>query len=105
MPLAESKDSLGSVCGPNNPLGLRVGFTRDGAHGSPARYTARPVHAGWNGILHGGVTFALMDEAEIRADSSEATLLAQADATMCRIDQRIEVQATSNGKEPNRVSV
>jgi len=152
--LVGSKDSRCYVCGPNNPLGLRVPFTRDGAQGSQARYTARPEHAGWNGILHGGVTFALMDEAlgwslyyqdlpavtarvetrfhkpiavgarlivkawvvkqrrrlfeahaEIRVDGPEATLLAQADATMCLIGQRIEFEASSNGKEPNRVSV
>jgi hypothetical protein len=62
-PLVGSKDSRCYVCGPNNPLGLRVSFSPDGAQGSQARYTARPEHAGWNGILHGGVTFALMDEA------------------------------------------
>src|SRR6266700_6827802 len=60
-PLVGGKDSRCYVCGPNNPLGLRVPFARDGAQGSQARYTARPEHAGWNGILHGGVTFALMD--------------------------------------------
>ncbi|SPF54074.1 hypothetical protein SBA4_6070010 [Candidatus Sulfopaludibacter sp. SbA4] len=43
--------------------------------------------------------------AEIRVDGPEATLLAQADATMCLIGQRIEFEASSNGKEPNRVSV
>ena len=31
--------------------------------GEPASYTARAEHAGWAGILHGGVIFALMDEA------------------------------------------
>jgi hypothetical protein len=41
--------------------------------------------------------------AEIRTDSSDAVLLAQADATMCLIGQRIEVE-TSNGKESNSVS-
>ena len=154
MPLVGNKDSRCYVCGPDNPLGLRVSFSPDGARGSQARYTARTEHGGWNGILHGGVTFALMDEAlgwslyyqnlpavtarvetrfhkpiavgarlivkawvvkqrgrlfkahaEIRLDGSEATLLAQADATMCLIDQRIEFEASSNGKEPNRVSV
>jgi len=27
------------------------------------RYIARAEHGGWDGILHGGVMFALMDEA------------------------------------------
>lgn len=57
------KDSKCYVCGPDNPLGLQVRFEPDGAHGSLARYVARPEHGGWNGILHGGVTFTLMDEA------------------------------------------
>jgi acyl-coenzyme A thioesterase PaaI-like protein len=51
------------VCGPENPGGLRVSFAADGPHGSRALYTARPEHEGWPGLLHGGVTFALMDEA------------------------------------------
>lgn len=63
MPLLGSKDSKCYVCGSDNPLGLRVPFSPDGESGSQASYTARAEHAGWNGILHGGVTFALMDEA------------------------------------------
>jgi acyl-coenzyme A thioesterase PaaI-like protein len=51
------------VCGPENPGGLHVSFAADGPHGSRALYTARPEHEGWPGLLHGGVTFALMDKA------------------------------------------
>ena len=51
------------VCGPENPGGLHVPFFQDGPHGSRALYTAQVDHAGWPGMLHGGVTFALMDEA------------------------------------------
>jgi acyl-coenzyme A thioesterase PaaI-like protein len=154
MPLMGGKNSCCYVCGPNNPLGLRVSFSPDGAQRSQARHTARPEHAGWNGILNGGVTFALMDEAlgwplyyrdlaavtalvemrfhkpiavgaklivkpgvlkqrrrlfeahaEIRVGGSNATLLAQAGATTCLISRRTELEASSNGKEPNRASV
>ena len=63
MSLDGNKDSICYVCGPDNPLGLRAQFSRDGEQGSLARYTALPEHAGWSGILHGGITFALMDEA------------------------------------------
>src|SRR6266436_446517 len=52
------------VCGPDNARGLQVAFLADGAHGSRALYTARPEHEGWPGLLHGGVTFSLMDEAQ-----------------------------------------
>lgn len=63
MSLPASKNSRCYVCGPDNPFGLMVPFRREGPQGSQARYTARPEHGGWGGILHGGVTFALMDEA------------------------------------------
>ena len=51
------------VCGPENPIGLQVKFIPDGANGTRAEYTARAEHCGWPGLLHGGITFALMDEA------------------------------------------
>ncbi|HVJ04539.1 MAG TPA: PaaI family thioesterase [Candidatus Saccharimonadales bacterium] len=51
------------VCGPENPHGLHIPFFPDGPHGSRAQYTARAEHGGWPGILHGGITLALMDEA------------------------------------------
>ncbi len=51
------------VCGPENPSGLQVPFAPEGSNGSRAAYTARSEHGGWPGILHGGVTFSLMDEA------------------------------------------
>jgi uncharacterized protein (TIGR00369 family) len=51
------------VCGTDNALGLRVPFAPLGIDGSHAVYVARAEHAGWSDVLHGGVTFALMDEA------------------------------------------
>lgn len=57
------KDGSCYVCGAENPLGLNVHFVPYDDNGSRAHYTARPEHAGWRNILHGGVTFALMDEA------------------------------------------
>ena len=134
MSLEGNKDSKCYGCGPDNPMGLRVPFSQNGEQGSLARYTALPERAGWSGIVHGGVTFALMDEAlgwslyyqgfravtarvetrfhkpisvgaklivkgwvvkrrrrlfaaraEIRIDGSDATLLAEANASMCLI--------------------
>ena len=55
------------VCGPDNAAGLHVQFVADGEHGSRASYTARTEHDGWPGLMHGGVTFALMDEALVWA--------------------------------------
>jgi acyl-coenzyme A thioesterase PaaI-like protein len=51
------------VCGPRNGSGLHVPFAREGIHGSRAVYTVLAEHCGWPGLLHGGVAFALMDEA------------------------------------------
>ena len=61
--LRGEKSSRCYVCGPDNPYGLQVAFERDGERGSRAIYRAREEHEGWKGILHGGVTFCLMDEA------------------------------------------
>jgi uncharacterized protein (TIGR00369 family) len=51
------------VCGWANPVSLGVSFQRDQSDTSRARYTARPEHEGWPGLLHGGVLFALLDDA------------------------------------------
>ncbi len=61
--LLGTKDSRCFVCGPDIPLGLRVPFHPREDGGSEATYTARPEHGGWNGILHGAIALALMDEA------------------------------------------
>jgi acyl-coenzyme A thioesterase PaaI-like protein len=63
MNLVGAKDSRCYVCGPENEFGLKVPFEQEGPGRSCGFYTARPEHGGWNGILHGGVTFSLMDEA------------------------------------------
>jgi len=82
-----------------------------------ARYTARPEHAGWNGILRGGAKLMVKawvvkqrrrlfeTHAEIRIDGSDATLLAQADATMCLIGRRTPAEASCNRKESKSASV
>jgi uncharacterized protein (TIGR00369 family) len=50
------------ACGQLNPGGLRLDFkvSRDKAE---ARYTALQRHQGYDGLLHGGVVTALLDEA------------------------------------------
>jgi uncharacterized protein (TIGR00369 family) len=51
------------VCGTDNMAGLRIPFRKDPDGGSRAEYVVRPEHAGWPGIIHGGLLFTLMDEA------------------------------------------
>jgi uncharacterized protein (TIGR00369 family) len=52
------------VCGTENPEGLGVHFEIDHAARSiSARFTPRDAHQGFEGIVHGGIIAALLDEA------------------------------------------
>ena len=52
------------VCGTENPAGLRVDFTIDReAKTIRGAFTTRPEHQGYEGIVHGGILSALLDEA------------------------------------------
>jgi acyl-coenzyme A thioesterase PaaI-like protein len=48
-------------CGANNPLGLKLQFTREGDTIS-AEYTPHKMFQGWPGLLHGGIVATLLDE-------------------------------------------
>jgi uncharacterized protein (TIGR00369 family) len=54
------------VCGMRNPIGLKIIFEGDGKR-VYATWTAREEHQGYPGVLHGGITFALLDEVIGRA--------------------------------------
>jgi acyl-coenzyme A thioesterase PaaI-like protein/mannose-6-phosphate isomerase-like protein (cupin superfamily) len=62
-PVPHDCDALCFVCGHANPLGLGAVFERDPKGGSRATYLTRREHDGWPGMLHGGVLFALLDDA------------------------------------------
>lgn len=49
-------------CGESNPIGLKLVFYRDG-DAVEARFTPRPEHEGYAGLVHGGIISALLDEA------------------------------------------
>jgi acyl-coenzyme A thioesterase PaaI-like protein len=49
-------------CGVNNPIGLKLKFTREGDT-VRAEYTPEKHFQGWPGLLHGGLTATLLDEA------------------------------------------
>ncbi len=52
------------VCGKENPAGLRVDFEIDTAARSiRGRLRTLPEHQGYEGIVHGGILSALLDEA------------------------------------------
>lgn len=49
------------VCGPGNPIGLKVKFRLD-ADACRAEFTPQPIHSGYEGLTHGGILFALLDD-------------------------------------------
>lgn len=48
-------------CSPHNPIGLKMTFTEDGEE-IVSYWQANKDMQGWNGVLHGGIQQALMDE-------------------------------------------
>jgi len=77
------------VCGRDNPSGLQVAFEIDQSSRTiSGRFTPRTGHEGWEGVVHGGIVAALLDEAMvklaahlgIRAVSAELTVKFKAPA-------------------------
>jgi acyl-coenzyme A thioesterase PaaI-like protein len=71
------------VCGMQNPIGLKIIFEGDGKC-VWANFIAKEEHQGYPGVLHGGITFALLDEVIGRAameldDSSPWMMTARAE--------------------------
>jgi len=50
------------LCGVENPIGLHLRFYDDGADRVTTHFTPREEHQGYPGVLHGGLTSALLDE-------------------------------------------
>ncbi len=48
-------------CGQNNPIGLKLQFTKDGGT-LRTEFTPDKMHQGWPGLLHGGMVATLLDE-------------------------------------------
>jgi len=49
------------VCGPTNPVGLRIEFRMDGDV-CRASFTPGDNHAGWERMLHGGIMYSALDD-------------------------------------------
>jgi acyl-coenzyme A thioesterase PaaI-like protein len=49
-------------CGKQNHCGLKLEFTWDGRV-VKSEFTPTDIHQGWQGIIHGGILTALLDEA------------------------------------------
>ena len=54
------------ICGTENPIGLKIIFEAEGGR-VWAQFTPQEEHQGYPGVLHGGITFALLDEVIGRA--------------------------------------
>ena len=50
------------VCGPENPIGLRLRFAPHG-EGIRAEFMPSELHVGYEGLVHGGILAALIDDA------------------------------------------
>ncbi len=49
------------VCGPDNPLGLRLPFRMDGEV-CRAEFTPGPFHCGYDDLVHGGIVYSVLDD-------------------------------------------
>jgi len=59
QPLPHTKACF--ACGRQNPLGLRLQLLSDGVK-VQTQFTPTPHHAGFKGVVHGGITATLLDE-------------------------------------------
>ena len=53
------------VCGPANPIGLKVQFRmeeEDGELVCRGEFTPQAVHMGYRNVTHGGIVFSLLDD-------------------------------------------
>jgi uncharacterized protein (TIGR00369 family) len=56
------------ICGPDNPIGLKVKPSRDESAGRAwLTVVIPPEYQGWEGIAHGGIVGALLDEVSVYA--------------------------------------
>ena len=68
-----SADAGCFVCGPDNPIGLKVLFTTDkDTNTSHAQLQLSEHYQGWQGVVHGGILASLLDEACIYACRAKA---------------------------------
>ncbi len=57
------------VCGKQNPVGLKAQF-KYGEGKAYSELSLSKEYQGWSGIIHGGIIFALLDEACVYAGNS-----------------------------------
>jgi uncharacterized protein (TIGR00369 family) len=96
------------VCGSDNLRGLNIPFTLwDGK--VTAEFTASDDYCGFDGVIHGGILFALVDEAmmylihgnAIRAITSEVTIRMK---NFARTNEPIRIEASDLKAEEHMVT-
>ena len=50
------------VCGPGNPIGLRLHFHIDAADVCRTEFTPGPDHVGYAQLTHGGIVYSVLDD-------------------------------------------
>ena len=50
------------VCGPDNPIGLKIKFTIDDDDICRGHFTSMENHVGYQNTTHGGIIFSLLDD-------------------------------------------
>ena len=53
------------VCGPNNPIGLKLNFSLDGEV-MTTEFVPKKEHQGYMNIVHGGIISTLLDEIMVK---------------------------------------
>lgn len=61
--MPEVEDGMCFACGEKNPISLRLDFKKVSENKVKAEFIAKKNHQGYNGIIHGGLTATLLDEA------------------------------------------
>jgi uncharacterized protein (TIGR00369 family) len=71
------------VCGKHNAAGLQASFSIHTEQRSlSGSFMPRPEHEGWQGIIHGGIIAALLDEAMVKLASALGTPAMTAEITV-----------------------
>lgn len=55
-------DGMCFVCGPKNPIGLKLDFTLKDGGTLETRFTPQKVHQGFADVVHGGILATVLDE-------------------------------------------
>ncbi len=50
------------ACGPDNPIGLKIGFTVDADEVCTAEFTPGQNHLSWENTVHGGIIYSALDD-------------------------------------------